>query len=59
MTFFREIIEKSCLIIYQYEPPEFGVSEKRTERKIDRLLLDIRTPRFENLKTALISIDRK
>ena len=31
-------------------PPEFGVSEKRTE--IDSLSLHISTPRFENLTTA-------
>jgi hypothetical protein len=32
-------------------PPEFGVSEKRTER--DRQSITISTLRFENLRTAL------
>ena len=30
----------------------FGVSEKRTEREMDSLLLHISTPRFETLTTA-------
>ena len=34
-------------------PPEFGVSEKRTER--NRESITINTPRFENLTTALHS----
>ena len=33
--------------------PEFGCSEKRTEREMDSLSITISTPRFENLTTAL------
>ena len=34
-------------------PPDFGVSEKRTEREIDSPIT-ISTLRFENLTTALL-----
>ena len=34
-------------------PFEFGVSENRTEREIDSLLLSAQHPRFENLMTDL------
>ena len=36
-------------------PPEFGVSEKRTKRDVDSLILFISPLRFEKLTTSLPS----